>query len=61
MWTDLDPLAFIFHFFNEFWIARRSVCSFCEAMAGSLSMDTTVISMAKVAVVDLGEVGRSAV
>jgi hypothetical protein len=33
----------------------------CEAMAGSLSMATTAVSAAKVAVVDSGEVGRSAV
>jgi hypothetical protein len=33
----------------------------CEAMAESLSMATTAISSAKVAVVDSGEVGRSAV
>jgi hypothetical protein len=33
----------------------------CEAMAGSLSMATTAVSSAKVAEVDPGEVGRSAV
>jgi hypothetical protein len=30
-------------------------------MIGSLSMDTTAVSSAKVAVVDAGEIGRSAV
>jgi hypothetical protein len=39
-WIDLDPLAFILHFFNQFWIASRLVCSFCEAMAGSPSIFT---------------------
>jgi hypothetical protein len=51
MWIVLHPLAFILHFLNQFWIASRLVCSFCEAMAGTLS----VVS-AKVAVVDSGEV-----
>jgi hypothetical protein len=60
-WIDLDSLAFILHFLNQFWIASRSACSFCEAMAGSLSMATTSVSSAKVAVVDSGEAGRSAV
>jgi hypothetical protein len=59
-WIDLDPLAFILHLFNQFWIASRLGCSLCEAMAGSLSV-TTAVSSAKVAVVDSGEVGRSAV
>jgi hypothetical protein len=34
MLTDLDPLAFILHFLNQYWIAARLVCSFHEAMAG---------------------------
>jgi hypothetical protein len=59
-WIDLDPLAFILHFLNQFWTASRSVCSFCEAMAGSLSTATIALSLAKVAVVDYGEVGRTA-
>jgi hypothetical protein len=61
---DIDRLGFVdFHspFFKPFWIASRSVCSFCEAMAGSLSVATTAVSSAKVAVADSGEVGRSAV
>jgi hypothetical protein len=33
----------------------------CEAMAGSLSVVTTAVSLAKVAVVVSGEVGRSAI
>jgi hypothetical protein len=60
-WIDLDSLAFILDFLNQSSIASRSVCSFCEAMAGSLPMVTTAVSSAKVAVVDSGEVGRSAV
>jgi hypothetical protein len=56
-WIDLDLLVFILHFLNQFWIASRSVCSFCEAVAGSLSMVTTAVSSAKFAVVDSGEVG----
>jgi hypothetical protein len=60
----VDRLGFVgFHFryLNKFWIASRSVCSFCEAMAESLSLATTAVSSAKVAVVDSGEVGTSAV
>jgi hypothetical protein len=60
-WIDLDSLTLILHVLNQFWIASRSLCSFCEAMAGSLSVATTAESSAKVAVVDSGEVGRSAV
>jgi hypothetical protein len=60
-WIDLDSLVFILHYLNKFWIASRLVCSFCEAMAGSLSMATTAVPSAKIAVVDSGEVGRSAV
>jgi hypothetical protein len=37
------------------------VCSFCEAIAGLLYMGSTAVSLAKVAVVDPGEVCRSAV
>jgi hypothetical protein len=58
---NLDPLAFIHHFLNQFWVASRLVCSFCEAMARSLSVATTAVSSAKVAVADCGEVGRTAV
>jgi hypothetical protein len=54
-------VSFYSQFLNKFWIASRSVCSFCEAMAGSLSEATTAVSSAKVAVVDSGEVARSAV
>jgi hypothetical protein len=57
-WIDLDPFAFILHFLNQFWIASRLVCSLCEAMDGSLSVATTAVSSAKIAVVDSGEVGR---
>jgi hypothetical protein len=54
-WVDFDSLAFILHFLNQFSIARRSVCSFFEAMAGSLSVATTAASSAKVAVIDPGD------
>jgi hypothetical protein len=37
------------------------VCSFCEAMVGSLSVVSTAVLSARVAVVDSSEVGRSAV
>jgi hypothetical protein len=60
-WINLDLLAFILHFLNQFWIARRLVCILCKAMAESLTMVTTAVSSANVAVVDYGEVGRSAV
>jgi hypothetical protein len=60
-WIDLDSLALILHFLNQFWTASRSVCSFSEAMAGSLFMATTAVSSATVAVVDSGKDGRSAV
>jgi hypothetical protein len=58
---NLDPLAFILHFFNHVRIASRLVRSFCERMAGSLSMASTAVLTAYVAVVDFGEDGRSAV
>jgi hypothetical protein len=50
IWIDLDLLAFLLRFINQFWIASRLVCSFCEAMAGPLSMASTAVSLAKVAV-----------
>jgi hypothetical protein len=46
---------------NQFWVANRLICSFCEAMAGSLSMATIAASSAYVAVVYSDEVGMSAV
>jgi hypothetical protein len=58
---QLEFSSFYSQFFNKFWFAARLVCNFCEAMAGSLSVASTVVSSAKVAVVDSGEVGRSAV
>jgi hypothetical protein len=57
----LGSVSFYSPFLNHFWVAVLLVCSFCEAMAGSLSVDSTAVSSAKVAVVDSGEVGRSAV
>jgi hypothetical protein len=60
-WTDLVSLTFIRQVFSQDWIARREVWSFWEAVAGSLSVPTTAVSSAKVAVMESGEVGRSAV
>jgi hypothetical protein len=54
-------VSFYSSFLNQIWIAARLVCSFCEAMAGSMSMASTAVSSAKVAVIDSGEVGRSTV
>jgi hypothetical protein len=59
--TNLESLAFNLHFFNNFWVASRLVCSFCEAKPGSLPVADTAVSSAKVAVVVSVEVGRSAV
>jgi hypothetical protein len=50
----LGFVSFYFPFLNQFWIAARLVCSFCEAMAGSLSVASTVVSSARVTVVDSG-------
>jgi hypothetical protein len=61
MGIDLDPLASILRFLNQFWIASKLVCSFSAAMARSLSVATTAVLSAKVAVVDSGEVHMSAV
>jgi hypothetical protein len=60
-WTDLVSLAFICHIFSQDWIARREAWSSWEAVAGSQSVVTTAVSSAKVAVMESGEVGRSAV
>jgi hypothetical protein len=60
-WIDLDPLAFILHFLNQFWAESRLVCSLYEAMGGSLSVGSTAVSSTKFAVIDSGDVGRSAV
>jgi hypothetical protein len=59
-WIDLDPLTFILHFLNQLRIASRLVCSLCDAMAESLPVASTAVSSEKVAVVDSGEVDRSA-
>jgi hypothetical protein len=45
-WTGLNSLAFMPHVFNHFCIASRLVCSFCEAMPGSLSVANTAVSSA---------------
>jgi hypothetical protein len=51
-WTDLDSLAFILHLFSHFYIVSRLVCSWCEAVPGSLSVVNTAVSSAHVAVID---------
>jgi hypothetical protein len=48
----LDSLDFILHLFNHFYIASRLVCSFCDAMPGSLSVASTAVSSANFAAVD---------
>jgi hypothetical protein len=53
-WIDLDLLAFILHFLNQFWIASRLVFSLCYGMAGLLSVASTVVLWANVAVTDSG-------
>jgi hypothetical protein len=60
-WTDLVSLALIRQSRSQDGIARRVVCSFWKAVAGSLSVATAAVSSAKVAVKESGEVGRSAV
>jgi hypothetical protein len=60
-WTDLVSLACIRQVFIQNWIANREAWSFWEAVAGSLSVATTALSSAKAAVMEPGEVGRSAV
>jgi hypothetical protein len=59
-WADLDSLPFIFHLYNNFCKASSFVCSFCEAMPGSISVANTALSSAKFAVVHSVETGRSA-
>jgi hypothetical protein len=34
----LNPLAFILHFLNKYWISAGLTYSFCETMTGSLSL-----------------------
>jgi hypothetical protein len=60
-WTDLSALACIRLFWSQICIARRWGWSFWEAAAGSLSVARTAVSSADVAMVGVGEVGRSAV
>jgi hypothetical protein len=57
----LGSVSFQSPFLIEFWIASRLDCSFCETMAGTLSVATTAVFSPKVVVADSGEVGRSAV
>jgi hypothetical protein len=54
----LGSVSFYSPFLSQFWIASRLVCSLCEAIAGSLSVASTAVPSAKVAVVEFGEVGR---
>jgi hypothetical protein len=51
-WIDLDPLAFILPFLNQFWISSRLVCNLCEVKPGSLSVATTAVSSPTVSVTD---------
>jgi hypothetical protein len=60
-WTDLRALACIQHFWSQILIVRRWVRSFWEATAGSLSVARISMSFAKMAMVVVGEVGRSTV
>jgi hypothetical protein len=60
-WTNLVSLAFISQVFSQDWISSREAWSFWEAVAGSWSVAMTAVSSAKVAVMESGEVGRSAV
>jgi hypothetical protein len=53
---QVRSVSFYSPFSNQFWIAAKSVCSFCEAMAGSLSMASTAVSSANAAMVDSNEV-----
>jgi hypothetical protein len=57
IWTNLNSLSLILNFFNHFYVSSRLFCSTCEAMPGSLSVATTAVSSANVAVVDSVEVG----
>jgi hypothetical protein len=57
----LVSVTFQSSFLNQFWIASRLICSFCEGMAGSFSMAAAAVTSAKVAVVDSGEVCMSEV
>jgi hypothetical protein len=43
MWIDLDPLAFILQFLNQFWIESRLVCSLYEAITGSLCIVLRIV------------------
>jgi hypothetical protein len=54
--TWLGFVGFHSPFSNQFWIASRLICSFREGMAGSLSVATTAVLLAKVGEVDSGEV-----
>jgi hypothetical protein len=60
-WANLDSIAFILHLFNHVCIESRLVCSFCEAMSGSLSVANIAVLSANIAVVDSLQVGRSSV
>jgi hypothetical protein len=59
--VKMQPEILDISIFNHFCIAGKLVCSLCETIAGSLSVASTAVSSPKVAVIDFGEVGRSAV
>jgi hypothetical protein len=58
---DMDRLGFIIFyppFFNHYCGGPTKVCSFCDAIPGSLSVANTTVSSENVAVVDYVVVGR---
>jgi hypothetical protein len=42
-WADLDLLAFILNLFNHFCVSSRLICSFFEAVPGSLYVANTAV------------------
>jgi hypothetical protein len=52
---QLGSISLYSPFVNQFWIVARLVCSFFEAVSGSLSVANITILSAEVAVVDSGE------
>jgi hypothetical protein len=57
----LGSVGFYSPSLRQFCIASRLVCSFCETMAGSLSVASTAVLSAEVTVVESAEVGSSTV
>jgi hypothetical protein len=61
MCVDLDRVAFFLDLASQLYIVQKLVCNLHEAMAESFYVAITAVSSAKVADVDSGEIGRSAV